>query len=114
MDYTQKGKIIAESRNSVLDNQLEVSYLTIRIEGTNKVQPAEIKLKLDSAIQFKQKSDNIAGLQIADMVASPIARYHLGKTERVGHQLKYEAVFSKVRNINGRWSNIGITVLPMK
>jgi hypothetical protein len=111
---SQRGKIVAESRNSGLDNQLEITYLTSRVEGTNKVQPAEIKLKLDSAISFKQKSDNIAGLQLADMVASPIARHYLGKKERAGHQLSYESVFSKVRNINGRWENIGITVLPHK
>lgn len=110
----QKECIVAESRNSVLDNQLEIAYLAARVEGTNKVQPAEIKLKLDSAIQFRQKSDNIAGLQIADMVASPIARHYLNKPERAGHQLSYDSVFSKVRNINGRWENIGITILPRK
>lgn len=110
----EKGKIVAESRNSVLDNQLEIAYLTTRIEGTNKVRPAEIKLKLDSSIKFMQKSDNIAGLEISDMVASPIARHYLGKKERPGHQLSYESVFGKVRNIKGRWENIGITVLPKK
>jgi len=110
----QRGRIVAESRNSVLDNQLEIAYLTARVEGTNKVQPAELKLKLESAIQFRQKSDNIAGLQIADMVASPVARHFLNKPERSGHQLSYESVFSKVRNINGRWENIGITILPKK
>lgn len=110
----QKGKIVAESRNSVLDNQLEISYLTARVEGTNKVQAAEIKLKLESAIKFNQKTDNIAGLQIADMVASPIARHYMGKPERVGHQLSYKSVFNKVRNINGRWENVGITILPKK
>ncbi len=110
----QKGRIVAETRNGVLDNQLEIAYLTARVEGTNKVQPAELKLKLDSAIQFRQKSDNITGLQIADMVASPIARHYLNKPERAGHQLSYDSVFSKVRNINGRWENIGITILPRK
>ncbi len=110
----QRGKIVAESRNSVLDNQLEIAYLSTRVEGTNKVQPAEIKLKLESAIQFRQKSDNIAGLQMADMVASPIARHFLQKPERVGNQLRYETVFGKVRSINGRWENIGITVLPQQ
>lgn len=109
---TEKGKIIAESRNSVLDNQLEIAFLTARVEGTNKVQPAELKLKLESSIQFLQKTDNVAGLQIADMVASPIARHFLGKPERAGHQLSYKSVFDKVRNINGRWENVGITVLP--
>jgi hypothetical protein len=114
LDDNQRGKIIAESRNSVLDNQLEIAYLGSRVEGTNKVQPAEIKLKLDSSISFRQKSDNIAGLQLADMVASPIARHYLGKPERLGNQLSYKSVFSKVRNINGRWENIGITILPRK
>lgn len=114
LNSDKKGKIVAESRNSVLDNQLEIAYLAARVEGTNKVQAAEIKLKLESAIQFKQKTDNIAGLQIADMVASPIARHYMGKPERVGHQLSYKSVFSKVRNINGRWENVGITILPKK
>lgn len=108
----EKGQIIAESRNSILDNQLEIAYLGSRVEGTNKVQPAELKLKLESAIQFKQKADNVTGIQIADMVATPIARHFLGKPERQGHQLSYDSVFSKVRNINGRWQNVGITVFP--
>ena len=110
----QRGRIVAESRNGVLDNQLEIAYLTSRIQGTNKVQPAELKLKLEGSIQFRQKADNIAGLQIADMVASPIARHYLGKSERVGHQLSYASVFSKVRNIKGRWENVGITIIPKK
>lgn len=110
----ERGKIVAESRNSVLDNQLEIAYLSARVEGTNKVRPAEIKLKLDGAVRFNEKADNVPGLQIADMVASPIARHYLGKPERVGHQLRYEAVFKKVRNINGRWENVGITIFPSK
>jgi hypothetical protein len=114
LDGDQKGKIVAESRNSVLDNQLEIAYLTTRVEGTNKVQAAEIKLKLENSITFKQKSDNVAGLQIADMVASPIARHFLNKAERVGHQLSYKGVFSKVRNIKGRWENVGITIFPQQ
>lgn len=114
LDGEQKGQIVAESRNSVLDNQLEIAYLASRVEGTNKVQAAEIKLKLSNSIAFKQKTDNIPGLQLADMVASPIARHFLGKPERVGHQLSYESVFSKVRSINGRWKNIGITVFPQQ
>jgi len=114
LSHHEKGRIVAESRDSILDNQLEITYLAARVEGTNKIQPAEIKLKLESAISFQKKSDNSAGLQIADMVASPIARYFLGKRERPGHQVSYDTVFKKVRNINGRWENIGITVLPMK
>ncbi len=73
LNDTEKGQLIAESRNSILDNQLEIAYLASRVEGTNKVQPAELKLKLEPAIQFKQKSDNLAGLQIADMVASTLS-----------------------------------------
>lgn len=86
---------MAESRDSILDNQLEIAYLTASVEGTNKVRPAELKLKLDSSIDFRQKSDNIAGLQIAEMVASPIARHYLNKLERAGHQLSYDSVFQK-------------------
>lgn len=110
----EKGKVIAESRDSILDNQLEISYLSARVEGTNKVQPSELKQKLENSISFGKKSENIAGLQIADMVATPIARHYLEKPERNGHQLKYRVVFNKVRNINGRWENVGITKIPHK
>lgn len=84
LNDSEKGQLIAESRNGILDNQLEIAYLASRVEGTNKVQPAELKLILNPSILFKQKSDNVAGLQIADMVASPIARHFLGKPERRG------------------------------
>lgn len=112
LDDSERGQIIAESRNSVLDNQLEIAYLANRVEGTSKVQPAELKLKLEQSIQFKRKTDNTTGIQIADLVATPIARHFLGKPERPGQQISYESVFAKVRNVNGRWKNVGITVLP--
>lgn len=112
LNDAQKGRLVAESRDGVLDNQLEISYLSARIEGTNKVQPAEMKQKLESSIAFCKKVENVAGLQIADMVATPIARHFLEKPERPGNQLRYEVVFEKVRNINGRWENIGITKIP--
>lgn len=112
LDHDEQGQIIAESRNGILDNQLEIAYLQNRVEGTSKVRAAELKLKLESSIQFKNKADNTAGIQLADIVASPIARYHLGKPERQGQQISYESVLSKVRNINGRWENIGISVIP--
>lgn len=114
LNDNEKGKIVAESRGTVLDNQLAIAYLSLRVEGTNKVQPAELKLKLESAITFVKKSDNVAGIEIADMVASPLARYHLDKKERPGNQLSYKSVLGKVRNINGRWQNIGISVIPRK
>lgn len=108
----QKGGVVAESRNGILDNQLELSYLTARIEGTNKVQASELKQKLAGSVKFSRKADNVAGIQIADMVATPIARHFLGKPERAGNQLRYESVFQKVRSVNGRWKNVGITEIP--
>jgi ClpP class serine protease len=43
--------------------------------------------------QFRQESGSASGLEIAGMAASPIARYYLGKSERVGHQMSYDGVF---------------------
>jgi hypothetical protein len=92
------GRIVAESRNSILDNQLEIAFLTTRIEGTSKLQPSEIKQKLENSITFRKKSDNDVGLQIADMLASPLARYHLGKLERKGSQIGYKTVFEQYQS----------------
>jgi len=97
----QHGRIIVESRSGVLDTRLAASYLT-SLDNGNNMRTAKIIQKLGREITFRQKSDNIAGVQIADMLASPLARYFLGKPERPGQQISYASVLSKVRNVNGK------------
>jgi len=66
----EKGIIIAESRNSLLDNQLELAFLNLKIQGTKFLGPGKIKEKI-KGLKIIPKARNEVGLQVADLVATP-------------------------------------------
>lgn len=65
--------VIAEARGKNEDNALRASFHRLMTEGTyyNK---AERFRKLTCPISFRRKQDNIAGVQLADLCAHPVAR----------------------------------------
>lgn len=108
-----KGKIVAERRNSILDNQLELAWLNTKINGTELVKGAEVKEKIEN-LYMTPKSKNEPGLQIADLVANPIGRNVLGMKRKVGNEIDFEVLKKKFRNRNGRIVNYGLTIIPKK
>ena len=72
------GVIIAEKRNPTLDRQLELAWLNLKIQGTQYRRATAIQDRI-FALNIRAKKDNIAGLQLADLVVSPIGRHVLGK-----------------------------------
>jgi len=101
----EKGKIIAEKRNDNLDNQLELAWLNLKINGTENIKGSDIKEKIET-LSMIPKSANEAGLQIADLVANPIGRHilEIKKTEP-GHEVDYAILKKKLRST-------GLTILP--
>ena len=100
-----QGKIIAEKRNDNLDNQLELAWLNLKINGTKNVKGSDIKEKIES-LSMIPKSTNEAGLQIADLVANPIGRFVLEiKKAEPGHEVDYIILEKKLRST-------GLTILP--
>jgi len=64
------GDVFAESRGGRDDRRLKKSFRRLYDEGTNKIP--EIKSRITSCeIKIKPKSSNIAGLQLADLIAHP-------------------------------------------
>jgi hypothetical protein len=107
-DVRDGGLMVAERRNSTLDQQLELAFLNLKIQGT-KFMPAVKVGKRISALNMRRKAANIAGLQLADLVASPIGRHVLG---RKTHE-DYRIVESKMRRDHyGRHAGHGLVVLP--
>lgn len=104
-----KGIIIAESRNSVLDNQLELAFLNLKVQGTGFVSASKIKQAITQLV-IKDKKENIAGLQLADLIASPIGRHILGKR----NQVDYKVIEGKYRSQQGKYFGYGLVVLPKK
>jgi hypothetical protein len=101
----EKGKIIAEKRSSNLDNQLELAWLNLKINGTEKVKGAKIKEKILS-LSIVPKSPSEVGLQIADLAANPIGR-HILKIQKTkpGNEIVYKVLAKKM-------GSSGLTVLP--
>lgn len=100
----EMGKIIAEKRQDGLDNQLELAWLNLRINGTEEAKGSEIKEKVE-ILSMIPKSANEIGLQIADLVATPIGRYVLQIPRKFGHGVEYSVLEEKLRSK-------GLTILP--
>lgn len=102
------ARIVAESRGDVLDARLRKAWERIRAEGTSYVRAKEIRERIESELHFHVKSDNICGLQMADLVASPIGRRVLGRSSRED----WEIVRQKLRAPGGTYMGYGLKILP--
>jgi len=67
-----KGDVLAESRGGTEDNQLKGAYERLYEDGSLYHAPAFFQRVLTSTeIKLKNKKANIAGLQLADLLAHP-------------------------------------------
>ncbi|TXE10759.1 DUF3800 domain-containing protein [Gelidibacter salicanalis] len=70
--------IVIEKRGKKEDKKLEEHFQRLMARGTGYVS-AERLAALNMKIAFKDKKENINGLQMADLLAYPIARYVIDK-----------------------------------
>lgn len=76
-----QGYIVAESRDEILDQKLQLAWMDLRLTGTNYVQGKEIRDRITNLF-IRKKKENIPGLQMADLIVSPVGRYVIGKPPR--------------------------------
>ena len=106
----ETGVIVAEKRNATLDHELDLAWLNLKIRGTHFVQAIDIEKRI-TGLMTRDKKENIAGLQLADLVVSPIGRFVL---ERPTHD-DFRVVESKFRrDAEGNYRGTGLVVLPKK
>lgn len=73
-----KGDVIAESRGKTEDFELKKAYFTTYENGTRQQSSAFYHQYLTSKeIKIKPKEKNVAGLQLADILAHPLKKYTL-------------------------------------
>jgi hypothetical protein len=107
-DNDKKAHIIAEARDAVLDRQLDLAWLNVKVSGTKFIQASEINRKVES-LSTKTKEDHLAGLEIADAIVTPIARRILNRKSRIDLNI----IKSKMRKNNiGEVTGYGLVVLP--
>lgn len=102
------GLIVAERRDPTLDHELELSWLNLKIQGTRYFQARQIEERI-LGLNLRDKKSNLSGLQLADLVVTPIGRKILGKTVKED----YRIVESKLRRSSkGKIEGYGLVVLP--
>lgn len=107
-DIPGGGLIVAEKRGSTLDHELELAWLNLKIQGTRYVQAKDIERRV-LALNLRDKKENNAGLQLADLVVTPIGRKILGKPVKEDYRI-IEEKFR--RSTQGQIEGFGLIVLP--
>ena len=107
-DVKSDGAIVAERRDPTLDRSLELAWSNLRIQGTSRLRGMVVRERL-STLSLFDKKDNVASLQLADLVVSPIGRYVLGKPTKED----WEIVRGKLRRSPGEHiESYGLVILP--
>lgn len=109
-DRKHGGHIIAESRELTLDNQLEIAWLNLKVQGTRLAQAVQVNHRI-GGLTIRNKKHGIAGLELADLVVSPIGRYVLGKPVKEDFSI-IEQKF--LRDRKGNYAGRGFVILPKK
>ncbi len=67
-----RGDVLAESRGGKEDRRLKASFARLWENGTDYLKPQDLQERLTSKqLKIKTKANNIAGLQLADLLAHP-------------------------------------------
>ncbi|MDR1027410.1 MAG: DUF3800 domain-containing protein [Rickettsiales bacterium] len=104
----EQGSIFAESRGKPLDTQISQAFDAIKETGNGCfIDSEEICAKIQS-FAIKQKSENLAGLQLADLALPPLGRRYLDK----GSKKDYEIILEKCLSKGGKTDGYGIVILP--
>lgn len=106
------GFICAEKRNSGLDTGLINVWSELLRSGTEHVTSKEIDAKI-VGLDLKDKRPNLAGMQLADLVITPIGRHIAGKPHKL-HEVHWTVVESKLRRVNGTYEGPGLIIRPQK
>ena len=91
------GDIMPERRGTDKDNELQDAYERVWKNGTYFVKPDRIQSRLRAKeLKFRWKKENIAGLQLCDLVAHPS---HMIVRERLRHPVNLGTFCAKLKPI---------------
>lgn len=89
-----RGDVMAESRGGKEDMRLKDSFIRLWESGTEYVAPEEFQKTLTSKqLKVKTKANNVAGLQLADLLAHPSRNEILQEQKLLGKEI---APFAKL------------------
>ncbi len=110
MDDCEKGNdkltIVVERRNPKENQMLLRYYNGLRVKGTKWITADRLTDRIKS-FNFKAKSENVIGLQVADLIAYPISRYVLSPEKS---NPAYDIVAKNIYTYKG--ARLGFKVIP--
>ncbi|MFN7313498.1 MAG: DUF3800 domain-containing protein [Bacteroidota bacterium] len=105
-DNSKKLFIVIEKRGKKEDKKLDEHFQRLLARGTSYVSADRLR-SYSLSIHFKNKKENINGLQLADLIAYPIARNVI---EPYRANPAYDIVQQKIYNKNGK--RYGLKIYP--
>lgn len=79
------GDIMPEGRLGKKDERLQSAFIKVKAQGTYYVSRDRMKARIPSSnLKFRYKRDNVAGLQLADLLAHPS---HMIIRQFMGHEV---------------------------
>jgi len=103
----EKMLLRIESRETHNDKKLSHEYELFRA-GSSRFPPKETQAKL-ADLSFNQKTQNIAGMQLADLVAYPIGKWIMNND---GENKAFKIVEKKLHQKDGKYMGYGLKVFP--
>ena len=109
---TDGGFICAEKRNPGLDRDLMAAWerLVGGVIGTGYAFSKEIDEKI-VGFDLKDKKPNLVGLQLADLVVTPVGRHIAGRPSKAD-EVQWTVVESKLRRVEGSYWGRGLIIRP--
>lgn len=111
-DEVDGGFICAEARNPGVDKELMAAWneLLANGMGTGYTNSAQIDAKI-VGLDLKDKKPNIAGLQLADLVITPIGRHLVGMPTKP-NEVQWSVVEKKLRRVGETYWGRGLVIRP--
>ena len=104
------GTIIIEKRDEFLDKDVEDTWTILKTRGSLYTE-ADVIRETVQELELRDKKENIPGLQLADLVVTPIGRHILGKPDRDDWRI----VEQKFRRApDGHINNCGLFTFPIQ
>jgi hypothetical protein len=109
-DDLDTGFICAENRGGSLDRELMQEWERLRTEGTYYASARRIDNRI-VGLDLRDKKPNLAGMQLADLVITPIGRHILGKPAKP-NRVQWEVVEKKLCRKGSRYLGVGLVIQP--
>jgi len=104
------GFICAEKRDGSLDHALMLEWERVRTEGTRFASASSIDSRI-IGLDLRDKKPNLAGMQLADLVVTPIGRHILGVPEKP-NRVQWALVERKLCRRGSSYDGVGLVVQP--